>query len=127
MSHKPREILSDGENLIFEDYGKRKVMINENDYMELMMSTEKRAIRPALEECLKNPSEVWWNIEEVDGEKYSYYKYFKFYSNLIFIALVLIDDNWNFELNNFYGYEKDDFSLAEKERIGQPIRSWKRP
>jgi len=119
----PIEIQFDGENLIFLDYADRKVTIKENDYLQLMMSEERRAIRPILETCLKDPTEVWWNIEEIEGEQYSYYKYFKAYSNLIFVALVLMDDSVNFELNNFYGYKEGEFDLAEEERKGRLIRS----
>ena len=119
----PIEIQSDGENLIFFDYANRKVTIKETDFLQLMMSEERRSIRPILEDCLKNPTEVWWNIEDIEGKNYSYYKFFKVYSNLVFVALVLMDEALNFHLNNFYGFAENEFELAEKERKGRLIRS----
>lgn len=117
------EVKTDGENLIFEDYGKRKVTIKQDDYLELMSLEEKRAVRPALEDCLKDPTEVWWNKEEIEAVDYYYYKYIKLFSNLVFVAFVVIDDASNFELNNFYGYHENEFNLAEQERKGQLILS----
>ena len=119
----PIENQIDGDNLIFHDYANRKVTINQNDYLQLMMSEERRSIRPILEDCLKNPTEVWWNIEEIDGENYSYYKFFKVFSDLVFVAVVLMDEAVNFSLNNFYGYAENEFDQADKERTGQLIRS----
>lgn len=118
-----REILSDGENLFFIDYAKRKLRINQNDYLNLMRSEERRVIRPILEECLQKPTEVWWMVEELEGETYSYYKYIKLYSNLVFIAYVIIDERLNFSLNNFFAYNEDEFHLADNERRGQLILS----
>lgn len=58
----PRELQSDGENIIFKDYLNRNVTIVHEDYLNLMMSEERRSIRPALEDCLADPTEVWWLI-----------------------------------------------------------------
>lgn len=88
-----------------------------------MSLEEKRAVRPALEDCLKDPTEVWWNKEEIEAVDYYYYKYIKLFSNLVFVAFVVIDDASNFELNNFYGYHENEFNLAEQERKGQLILS----
>ncbi len=119
----PRIIESDGEYLIFKDYQKRQVIIKHEDYLSLMMVEERQAIRPALEDCLADPTEVWWNVENINGKDYSYYKYIKLYSDFMFVATALLDDSMNFYLNNFYGFEKDEFVEAEKERRGQPILS----
>ncbi len=119
----PIEVQSDGENLIFEDYQKRKVIIKHDDYLSLMRAEERRIIRPSLEECLADPTEVWWAIESIEGKDYSYYKYIKLYSDFIFMATALLDDSMNFHLNNFYGFEEDEFAEAEKERRGQLILS----
>ena len=119
----PREILSDGKNLIFKDYLSRNVIIKHEDYLDLMRSEERRLIRPALEECLADPTEVWWQIENIEGKDYTCYKYFKLYKNLVFVAYVLLDELMNFHLDNFYGYEENEFDEAEKERSGQLILS----
>jgi hypothetical protein len=119
----PREIQSDGKNLIFKDYLNRSVSIAHDDYLDLMRSEERRLIRPALEECLADPTEVWWSIETVEGKDYSYYKYFKFYKNLVFLAYVLIDESLHFHLNNFYGFNENEDEKADRERCGQLILS----
>lgn len=117
----PRELQSDGENIIFKDYLNRNVSIAHEDYLDLMRSEERRLIRPALEDCLADPSEVWWTIENVEGKDYTFYKYFKFYSNLAFVAYVLLDESLNFHLNNFYGFDENESDEADKERCGQLI------
>lgn len=117
------EVKSDGENLIFEDYKDREVTIKIEDYYNLIFADERKAIRPILEDCLKNPSEVWWNVEKIEGKEYSYRKYIKVFSNLVFVAVVLMDEQLNLELNNFYAYKEDQFDLAEEERVGQLILS----
>jgi hypothetical protein len=114
---------SDGENLIFKDYQNRKVIIKHEDYINLMMNEDRRAVRPALEDCLAEPNEVWWLVENIEGEDYSFYKYIKYYKNLVFIAYVLFDEYLNFHLNNFYGFGEDETDEAEKERCGQLILS----
>ncbi len=119
----PIEVQSDGEKLIFRDYLNRKVTILHEDYFDLMASPERRVIRPALEDCLSNPSEVWWTFETIEGKEYSYYKYLKVYRDLVFIAVVLMDDFLNFNLNNFYGYDENEVGLAENDRCGQLILS----
>ncbi len=119
----PIEVKSDDENLIFEDYQKRKVIIKHNDYLNLMMSEERKVIRPALEDCLSDPTEVWWKVERIEDIDYSYYKYLKLYSNLVFVAVVLINTEANFELNNFYGFNENEFEETDKERNGQLILS----
>lgn len=73
------ELQSDGENIIFKDYLNRNVSIAHEDFLDLMRSEERRLIRPALEDCLADPSEVWWSVENVEGEDNTYYKYFKNY------------------------------------------------
>lgn len=119
----PREIESDGVNLIFKDYQNRKVTIKHEDYLDLMTSKERRLIRPALEDCLADPTEIWWSIENIGNKGYTYYKYFKIYKDLVFIAYVLLDESMNFHLNNFFGFEENEFDEAEKERCGQLILS----
>lgn len=119
----PIEVQSDGVNLIFEDYQKRKVTIKQDDYLELMMFEKRRVYRPVLEECLKNPTEVWWTIEHVEGVDYTLYKYIKIFSDLVFIAYVVVEDMTCFQLNNFYGFEEDEFEKAEEERSGSLILS----
>jgi hypothetical protein len=83
---------SEDGNLVFKDYQNRKITIPHEDYLELMGSEERREIRSALEDCLRNPSEVWFSVENIEGKDYSYYKYIKLYSNLVFIAYVLLDE-----------------------------------
>ena len=119
----PIEVKSDDENLIFEDYQKRKVIIKHSDYLSLMMSEERMAIRPVLEDCLMDPTEVWWKVEKIEGIDYSFYKYFKLFSNLVFIAVVMVDAGADFELNNFYSFNDNEFDEADKERNGQLILS----
>ena len=119
----PINVKQDGENLIFEDYAQRKVTIKKEDYLELISIKEKRTVRPALDDCLKNPTEVWWNVEETEVVDYYYYKYIKVFSNLVFVAVVVIDEASNFKLNNFYGFQENEFNLAEQERKGQLILS----
>lgn len=119
----PRELQSDGENIIFKDYLNRNVTIVHEDYLNLMMSEERRSIRPALEDCLVDPTEVWWLIESVEGKDYTFYKYIKLYKNLAFIAYVLLDELMDFHLNNFYGFDENEFDEADKERCGQLILS----
>ena len=119
----PLEVKSDDENLIFEDYQKRKVIIKHSDYLSLMMSEERMAIRPVLEDCLMDPTEVWWKVEKIEGIDYSFYKYFKLFSNLVFIAVVMVDAGADFELNNFYSFNDNEFDEADKERNGQLILS----
>lgn len=119
----PIEVQSDGENLIFKDYLNREVTIKQEDYLNLMMSKKRRFVRPALEDCLADPTEVWWLIENVEGKDYTYYKYIKFYKNLAFVAYVLLDEIMNFHLNNFYGFEENESDEADKERSGQLILS----
>jgi len=118
-----REIQSDGQNLIFEDYLNRKVTIEHEDYLDLMRSEKRRSIRPVLEDCLADPTEVWWQIENIEGKDYTFYKYIKLYKNIVFVAYVLLDELMNFHLNNFYGYEENEFDEADKERSGQLILS----
>ncbi len=117
----PRYIQYDGEYLKFKDYGDRIVKIKESDYLKLMSFPEVRVVRPALEECLMKPSEVWIGAQVVDGITYNYYRYIKLYSNLIFVALITIDESQNFLLNNMYGYLEGEFELAEEDRIGRRI------
>jgi|GEM_PF-2032056 len=119
----PVYVQSDGENLIFTDYLKRKVTIQHEDYLGLMRSEKRRSIRPALEDCLADPSEVWCLIENIEGKDYTCYKYFKVYRNLVFLAYVLLDETMNFHLNNFYGFGENEFDEADKERRGQLILS----
>ena len=109
--------------LIFTDYLQRKITITEEDYLKLIANRERREVRPALEECLTDPSEVWWNMETIEGTEYSYFKYFKFYSNVAFVAYVSLDEFMNMSLNNFYGFREDKFDEVDKERCGQLIRS----
>ena len=85
----PREIESDGVNLIFKDYQNREVTIKHEDYLGLMESEERRLIRPALEDFLADPTEVWWSVENIENKDYTYYKYFKIYKDLVFIAYVV--------------------------------------
>ena len=117
------EVKSDGENLIFEDYQKRKITIPHEDYIELISSKERQAIRPALEDGLTNPDEVWWMVETIEGVNVSYYKYIKFYRDAAFIAYVEIDENLNFHLNNFYAFADENYEEVDKERCGQLILS----
>jgi len=119
----PREIQSDGQNLIFEDYLKRKVTIEHEDYLDLLRSEKRRLVRPALEDCLADPTEVWWQIENIEGKDYTFYKYIKLYKNMVFVAYILLDELMNFHLNNFYGFEENEFDEADKERSGQLILS----
>ncbi|NHB70381.1 PBECR2 nuclease fold domain-containing protein [Perlabentimonas gracilis] len=114
---------SEDGNLVFKDYQNRKITILHEEYLELMGSEERREIRSALEDCLTNPSEVWFSLENIDGKDYSYYKYIKLYSNLVFIAYVLLNEFLKMKLNNFYGFSMDDIEEAEKERCGQLIFS----
>lgn len=109
--------------LFFKDYANRDVSIVEDDYLDLISSPERQEIRPCLEECLLEPSEVWWVYETIDNVEYSYYKYIKLYSDLVFVAYVINNDLLNFTLNNFYAYNEHSFSEAEKERTGQLIKS----
>jgi hypothetical protein len=117
------EVQSDGEHLIFEDYLNRKVTINHEDYLNLMMFEKRRAYRPALEDCLKDPTEVWWSIEHVDGVDYTLYKYIKVYKNLVFIAYVVVEDMTIFKLNNFFGFDDNEIAEADRERCGQLVLS----
>lgn len=119
----PRELQSDGENIIFKDYLNRNVTIEHGDYLNLMKSEERRFVRPALEDCLAEPTEIWWVLDKVDNKDYSCYKYIKIYKNLVFIAYVILDKSMNFQLNNFYGFEENEFDEADKERCGQLILS----
>jgi len=119
----PREIESDGVNLIFKDFQNRKVTIKHEDYLDLMTIEERRLIRPTLEDSLADPTEIWCSIESFENKGYTYYKYFKIYKDLVFIAYVLLDESMNFHLNNFFGFEKNEFDEAEKERCGQLILS----
>jgi len=118
-----KEVQSQDGNLIFMDYQNRKVIISHEDYLNLIVVTKRQEIRPVLEECLAKPSEIWLSKENVDGKEYYFYKYIKVYSNLVFIAYILLDEAMNLLLNNFYGYEEDEFEEAEKERSGQLIHS----
>jgi len=117
------EVESRDGHLVFKDYGNREVTIAQEDYLNLIASPERQAIRPALEECLLNPTEVWWMVEDIEAQNYSYYKYLKVYKDLVFVAVVMHDSVMNFKLNNFYGYDEDNFSEAENERTGQLIKS----
>lgn len=119
----PIEVLSDGENLIFEDYQKRKVTIKHEDYLYIMQDEERQVYRPALEDCLKDPTEVWWTVEHFEGVDFTVYKYIKVYSNLVFIAWVTVENLTKFELNNFYGFEEEKLDEAEMERSGSLIFS----
>lgn len=119
----PIEVQSDGENLIFKDCLNREVTISQKDYLNLMMSEKRRFIRPALEDCLAEPMEVWWLIENIEGKDYTFYKYIKLYKNLAYVSYVLLDESMNFHLNNFYGFDEAEFDEADKERNGQLILS----
>ena len=88
-----------------------------------MASVQRRSIRQALEDCLADPTEVWWTIENIEGKDYTFYKYIKLYKNLAFIAYVLLDELLNFHLNNFYGFDENEFDEADKERCGQLVLS----
>lgn len=117
------EVESRDGNLIFKDYLNREISILQEDYLELLRSPERQMVRPALESCFLEPSEVWWVVEDIEGQSYSYYKYLKVYNNLVFVALVMHTDTMENVLNNFYGYGEDQFELAELERKGQLIKS----
>ena len=119
----PIIVESDGENLIFNDYLNRTIKIKQEDYLELIRDEERWNIRPALEECFSDPTEVWFNVENVEGEDYCYYKFIKLYSNLAFIAIILIDDLVRLTLNNFYGFDEDELNQVNEERKGQLILS----
>lgn len=119
----PIIVESDGENLIFNDYLNRTIKIKQEDYLELIRDVERRNIRPALEECFSDPTEVWFNKENVEGKDYYYYKFIKLYSNLAFIAIILIDDLLRLTLNNFYGFDEDELNQVNEERKGQLILS----
>ena len=119
----PRELQSDGENIIFKDYLNRNVTIKHEDYLDLMASIQRQSIRPALEDCLADPTEVWWTIENIEGKDYTFYKYIKLYKNLAFIAYVLLDEFLNFRLNNFSGFDENESEEADKERCGQLVLS----
>lgn len=119
----PIIVESDGENLIFNDYLNRTIKIKQEDYLELIRDEERWNIRPALEECFSDPTEVWFNKENVEGKDYYYYKFIKLYSNLAFIAIILIDDLLRLTLNNFYGFDEDELNQVNEERKGQLILS----
>lgn len=116
------EIESRNGRLIFKDYNNREVSIAEEDYLSLMADPDRRAIRPALEECLLNPTEVWWMVEDIEGETYSYYKYIKIYRNLVFVAYVLHELGMDFTLNHFLAYDDENIAGAEEERKGKLIK-----
>jgi hypothetical protein len=116
-------VQSDGKNLIFKDYQNRSITISHSDYFELIASKERQQIRPLLEDCLIDPTEVWWSVENIEGENYTFYKYIKLYSDLVFIAYVLLDESMGFHLNNFYAFNAEQFDEAEKERCGQLVLS----
>ena len=119
----PIEVQSDGANLIFKDYQHRKIVISHEDYLELIAVPERQQIRPVLEDCLLDPTEVWWSVENSDGINHTFFKYIKLYSNLVFIAYVLLDETMGLHLNNFYAFNDNQFDDAEKERCGQLILS----
>lgn len=112
--------IKDG-RLIFKDYANREVSISENDYLQLMGSAERRAVRVGLEEALLTPTEVFTIMEKIEDVVYHQYKYLKFYRNLIFVAIVTVKDDFSFELNNFYSYNEHEFKEAEKERTGNRV------
>ncbi|HET8828631.1 MAG TPA: PBECR2 nuclease fold domain-containing protein [Pelobium sp.] len=108
--------------LVLKDYLNREVTIAEEDYLNLIAASGRRGVVHCLDECLLEPTEVWWMVEDINGVSYSYYKYFKIYRDLVFIAYVLHNKTMDFELNNFYGFDENNFHEAEKERRGQLIR-----
>lgn len=118
-----RELQYEDGKLIFSDYLQRKITIAEEDYLELIADNERREFRHALEECLLEPSEVWWDMETIEGVEYSYFKYFKFYRNVVFVVYVMFDDGINMTLNNFYGFREDEFDKVDDERCGNLIHS----
>ena len=109
--------------LVFKDYYDREVIILQEDYLKLMSDPERRRFRPVLDECLADPTEVWWDKETVDGNDYFYFKYFKFYKDGAFIAWVLLDESQKLHLNNFYGFGDEELDMISEERCGQLIRS----
>jgi hypothetical protein len=117
------EVQSDGENLIFKDYQNRNITISHSDYFELISSKERQQIRPSLEDCLIDPTEVWWSVENFEGENYTFYKYIKLYRDFVFVAYVLLEEFMGFNLNNFYGFNAEQIDEAEKERSGQLVLS----
>lgn len=119
----PRVMTSRNGKLIFKDYANREVSISEKDYLDLMSAPERQAIRANLEDCFQDPSEMWWEIAEVEGEKYTVYKYFKLYKEGLFVIYVILDELQNFSLNNFFWIGNDDLDQAEEFRHGMLIFS----
>ncbi len=120
---RPREIKYRDGKLIFEDYAKREVCILEEDYLNLMAASERRLIRPNLEDCLKNPTEMWWEVMNVDGEDYTVYKYFKLFSDGVFIVFAILDEFQNFTLNNFFFFDLQELEKINEVRRGMLIFS----
>lgn len=107
--------------MIFKDYGNREISIAHADYLELIASPHRRAIRPALEEALLNPTEVYVLLEKIGDDICHSYRYLKFYKNLVFVAIVTVEKGFLFELNNFYGYNENEFDEVENERRGNRV------
>ncbi len=117
------ERYSDGENFIFKDYLERKIIINENNYLELSLSNNRKNFLPVLDDLFLQPTEVWFNMEEIEGESYFYLKYIKVFKDAVFIAFVIMEDEFNFTLNNFYIYDENEFDKADEERVGKLIHT----
>ncbi|MEP1085774.1 MAG: PBECR2 nuclease fold domain-containing protein [Algoriphagus sp.] len=120
---KPREIKYKDGKLIFEDYAKREVSIREENYLKLMAVEAKYAYRSCLEECLTDPTEVWWEVKAKDGQDLKIYKYIKVYGNGYFVIFALVDEFLNFHLNNFYWFETSESEIIDKLRFGIPVIS----
>jgi hypothetical protein len=109
--------------LIFEDYAKRELSILEKNYLKLMTMPDKQEHRSCLEECLTDPTEVWWEVRKMDDIDVTFYKYIKLYSNGTFMALALVDEVANLFLNNFYWFDISESEKVEKLRRGILISS----
>lgn len=118
-----RELKSGDGELIFEDYAKREVCIKEENYLKLMAVESKYAYRSCLEECLIDPTEVWWQVKAKDGQDLTIYKYIKVYRNGYFATFVLVDELLKFHLNNFFWFETSESETVDKLRSGMLVTS----